>query len=523
MIPYIRTLQALIFSFSAVLSSQIYAIGLYDAYYENNLLKIPLIKVGDVVYEVTMIREESAELARLGCTEFCFRLASAEIAKDYASSIYAFYDASTSTATIDNLWFESRVYKVSLKNMGVINGGQYFNLVNADQKRGLPVYLTSYENKVSIRRINSRVPILQETQGIEVAPGENGANLRSLAFADFLQNGTHSAIIASTRYVGIEGNINKGSDAPAKLYFISQNEDGSWKNISDQLFTSDENRYTCASPSYIEVADFNNDGRPDVVMSCMGPDFMINGIYPTPYQPQVTLLSRPDGKYDISSLGVSLANHQLAAADFNNDGNIDVIGQGSTNGTVVVFWGKGDGTFIYDDQVFPSDMKGKSIFGVRAIPINGRLSVLISGNPSGTWPDIRSPGMNDADYGSFELFFMRGAFQYRENYSIAIPSVDNRGLKWGLANDVLYRDNFYYFLRVSYDNSKHAIVKTNRSTGESSVIYEFDRNNWTRADTSGVITFDLDENIVQQVAGCSKNSSFITDYFHYTCYMSVTP
>jgi hypothetical protein len=79
------------------------------------------------------------------------------------------------------------------------------------------------------------------------------------------------------------------------------------------------------------------------------------------------------------------------------------------------------------------------------------------------------------------------------------------------------------FYPVFTDNSKHAIVKTNRSTGESSVIYEFDRNNWTRADTSGVITFDRDGNIVQQVAGCSKNSSFITDYFHYTCYTSVTP
>jgi hypothetical protein len=232
-------------------------------------------------------------------------------------------------------------------------------------------------------------------------------------FADFLQNGTHTALIASTMYKGIEGNVNKQPDSPAKLYFVGQNADGTWKDISHLLFTSADNRYTCASPGYIEIADFNNDGKPDAVMSCSGPDFMVNGSYPNPSTPQVVLLSRSDGKYDISSLGTSLATHQLAAADIDRDGNIDVIATDGFNyNTPVIFWGKGDGTFVFDNTRFPADMKWKSIFGIRAIPVDGELKILVSGNPRGTWPDP-----SDANYGSFELVYESGKFKYIKDYS----------------------------------------------------------------------------------------------------------
>jgi hypothetical protein len=383
----------------------------------------------------------------------------------------------------------------------------------------MKVYSTSYENKVYTKLEKASVPNLEEISGIIKEAGEYGTNLRSVAFADFLQNGTHTALIASTMYKGIEGNVNKQPDSPAKLYFIEQKTDGTWKDISALLFTSSENRYTCASPGYIEIADFNNDGKPDAVMSCSGPDFMVNGSYPNPSTPQVVLLSRSDGKYDISSLGTSLATHQLAAADINQDGNVDVIATDGYNyNTPVIFWGKGDGTFVFDNTRFPADMKWKSIFGIRAIPVDGNLKILVSGNPRGTWPDP-----SDANYGSFELVYESGKFKYIKDFSNDIPLVTTGGLRWGLADDVLYLDGHYYFLRVNFDNSKNSVVKTNRTTGQSTVIYETDRNNWSRSDTSGVITFDVNGRIVSQVAGCGKYSAIDTNYYHNTCYMSVKP
>jgi hypothetical protein len=421
--------------------------------------------------------------------------------------------AKSSTVKINSLEGGQHLYSFKCTN-GTTRTNQIVTLISP-----MKVYSSSYENKINAKLDNARVPILEEISGIIKAEGEYGTNLRALAFADFLQNGTYTAIIASTMYKGIEGNVNKYPDSPAKLYFIQQNSDGTWKDISDQLFTSSVNRYTCASPGFIEIADFNNDGKPDAVMSCSGPDFMVNGIYPNPSTPQVTLLSRSDGKYDISSLGTSLSTHQLAAADIDNDGNVDVIATDGYNyNTPVIFWGKGNGTFIFDNTRFPVDMKWKSIFGIRAIPIDGSLKILVSGNPRGTWAQP-----SDADFGSFELIYNGTNFQYVKDYSNDIPFVTTGGLKWGLADDVIYLNGYYYFLRVNFDNSKNSIVKTNRSSGASTVIFETDRNNWSRSDTSGVITFDKNGNLVSQVAGCSIYAAISTDYYHNTCYMSVRP
>lgn len=417
----------------------------------------------------------------------------------------------TSTVAIKSVEGGQKKYSFKCTN-GSIRTNQIVTLITP-----MKVYSTSYENKIFAKLETATVPNLDEIAGIVRETGEFGTNLRSIAFADFLQNGTYTAIIASTLYKGIEGNVNKQPDSPAKLYFIQQNSDGTWRDISDQLFTSSVNRYTCASPGFIEVADFNNDEKPDAVMSCSGPDFMINGVYPNPSTPQVMLLSRSDGKYDISSLGTSLSTHQLAAADINNDGNIDVIATDGYNyNTPVIFWGKGDGTFSFDSTRFPSDMKWKSIFGIRAIPVEGSLKILVSGNPRGTWPEA-----SEANFGSFELVYEGGRFQYAIDYSSEIPFVTSGGLRWGLADDVLYLNGYYYFLRVNFDNSKHAVIKTHRLTKSSTVIYETDRQNWTRADTSGVITFNKLGNIVQQVAGCSKYSYLITEACHDICYMNL--
>jgi hypothetical protein len=126
---------------SLVLASKLYAVGLYDANYENNLLKIPLIKVGDVVYEVTMIRADSAELANIGCAEFCFRLASAREVSANPASTYSQFDSSTGLATLEKLWFQEESYTIVLRYLGILNGGQYFSLTEADRIRGLQEYL----------------------------------------------------------------------------------------------------------------------------------------------------------------------------------------------------------------------------------------------------------------------------------------------------------------------------------------------------------------------------------------------
>lgn len=71
------------------------------------------------------------------------------------------------------------------------------------------------------------------------------------------------------------------------------------------------------------VADFNGDGKPDILST----DGTMN-------------LGNGDGTF---TPGTSVVGGALAVADYNGDGKPDVLQQGT--GTLVVLLGKGDGTF----------------------------------------------------------------------------------------------------------------------------------------------------------------------------------
>ncbi len=259
MIACVRKIRVLIFVLSVLLSSHIYAVGLYDASYENNLLKIPLIKVGDVVYEVTMIREESAELARIGCTDYCFRLASAEVARNYSSSIYALYEASTSTATFNNLLFDNRVYKVTLKHAGQLNGGDYFSVVNADYK---PILST----------ISG--PLGQywefEDTGL-IIPNTNASSSRVLTktgMADVNGDGIQDLLIESS-------DMKVPANSPLQAEdFLAANAlvllGGEQLRSGEALFQGDVLMHTIGTK--VLTYDFNGDGRMDIFFAASGPD-----------------------------------------------------------------------------------------------------------------------------------------------------------------------------------------------------------------------------------------------------------
>src|SRR5690242_8002964 len=71
------------------------------------------------------------------------------------------------------------------------------------------------------------------------------------------------------------------------------------------------------------VADFNEDGKPDILSG----DGTMN-------------LGKGDGTF---TRGTAVTGGALAIADFNGDGKPDVLQQGT--GTLLVLLGKGDGTF----------------------------------------------------------------------------------------------------------------------------------------------------------------------------------
>ena len=110
---------------------------------------------------------------------------------------------------------------------------------------------------------------------------------------------------------------------------------GQYNFIVPPTFTGDGNLF---------VADFNGDGKPDLLDS--------NGNLQ---------LGDGDGTF---TAGIPISGGPLAVADFNGDGKPDVLEQGT--GTLVVLLGNGDGTF----QAPIGTNSGASLTGIAAGDLN---------------------------------------------------------------------------------------------------------------------------------------------------------
>jgi hypothetical protein len=118
------------------------------------------------------------------------------------------------------------------------------------------------------------------------------------------------------------------------------------------------------------VADFNDDGRPDIFIADIGTDnTAINPGYPG--QQNKLILSQPDGKYRDATANLPQRftfTHSAAAADVNGDGAIDIFennigGLGRSHAQADILLNDGTGHFtVATDQLhgFPLDAYGNT-------------------------------------------------------------------------------------------------------------------------------------------------------------------
>jgi hypothetical protein len=407
---------------------------------------------------------------------------------------------------------------------GSISGNSTLTVTVASSATGgavKPVYPTSYENKNNIVMDNPQVPDLP-TMGITMEPGEMGINTRSIAFADFTQSGSYSAIVFSNiyknAYPALEAGLGTVPDSPSKIYFLQKNASGNWTDITSTLIKDLTTRYTCVSPSFVEIADINNDGKPDAYLACTGTDFAGANSGASSLSSQFEILSQPDGSYTVTALpNLTIYGHQAALADIDRDGNVDILTVDSeldSNGNPLnpfILWGHGDGTFTRDLTRFPAEMTGKQIFGVRAIPVSGKINVIVSGFSDASYAVQPTNG-----YGSKVLHYSNGAFQNVLDLTPGIPNVTATGLQYGLGLDFVYdaATNAYYVIRVDPGYSWSALVKTDATTGASTILNE------TNLPDGSVLKVTSGKNIVFEVTNCDPGMP-TSSFFYNMCTLSV--
>ena len=233
----------------------------------------------------------------------------------------------------------------------------------------------------------------------------------------------------------------------------------------------------CLTPRKAVVADFNQDGHPDIFVACHGWDATVNGQWP--FEPSRLLIndSQGHGNFTVSDVGATDYNadgagyyHAATAGDVNNDGYPDVIitdnfRAPNKNVTVLINQKTNPVTFAVEDNRIAGQTAGP-YFSVELIDFDGdgKLDLIAAGNEAPTGNADTVILYNDGT----------GNFGARKTTIPAIPAYTNP-----LDFTVIAKaadEKIIYIQRVSADYSSQAVQAYNLKTNTSTIAWTGDRN-----------------------------------------------
>jgi hypothetical protein len=196
-------------------------------------------------------------------------------------------------------------------------------------------------------------------------PGEDGLN--SITLADF--NGDGQIDIALT------GGGSHTGDLHVSVLFGN----------GDGTFTLSQTLSVQAYPNYINAADLNNDGKPDLVVMTD--------------RSLTAFLNNGNGTFGAAKamdFGKNIALNGMGVGDFNRDGIPDVaLSNSYSNGEIAIFLGNGDGTFTEavkytgvdggNGPIAVGDFRGIGVLDLAVAPYLNNLVEIYLGNGDGTF------------------------------------------------------------------------------------------------------------------------------------------
>ena len=261
----------------------------------------------------------------------------------------------------------SAVLAVVISACGGGGGSATPNTPIAPAVQPITVKKTSYENKISAAFVTGSSPLPKE-----VSKGH------AAAFADFFQTGEYSLVTHSADY---DYKDRSTINVLGQIRFYKM-QDGQWVEKTSDLLSDPVG---CLSPRKAIVADFNQDGKPDVFFACTGFDGD-----PFLGEKPLLLLSQGNGKYRKVIIPVTGFFHGASAADVNGDGYPDIVVTDfiAFNRPFFLINNKNE-TFTIDTSRLPNSVIGQQIFSAELIDFNGKgnIDLFLGGSEqSGTWP-----------------------------------------------------------------------------------------------------------------------------------------
>ena len=190
----------------------------------------------------------------------------------------------------------------------------------------------------------------------------------------------------------------------------------------------------CIHPSQIIPANLNNDSYTDFVIPCHGYDDK-----PWPGEKSVVAISNGANNYTVKKFSGVGFYHDGDVADFNGDGNMDIllVNQGKGSKKAEVYLNDGNGNFAKSNRYFSQFASFQGAYGTEVIDINGDglFDVGMFGHENReSWKPHQTM-----------ILINNGSNKFTKNNKVVVPAVNG----WGTVMDMFVEGNNLFVLRSS--------------------------------------------------------------------------